>query len=139
MRHYLLDTNVLIDYLVNREPFGRDAIDLMEAGASEEARFYVASISFTNIEYVARRLTSATHARYLLSRLLPMVEILAVDAAIIQRALSSNFTDFEDGVQYFTALTGPAISAIITRNPKGFPRSTLPVLAVADTLLELGR
>lgn len=137
MRHYLLDTNVLIDYLINREPFGEDAVELMEAGSSGEARFYVASLSFTNIEYVTRRLTTAAHARLLLNRLAPMVEILAVDAAIIHQTLDSDFTDFEDGIQYFTALTESAIVAIITRDPKGFRRSSLPVLSVADALIEL--
>ena len=137
MRHYLPDTNVLIDYLINREPFGQDAVELMEAGSSGEARFYVASLSFTNIEYVTRRLTTATHARLLLNRLAPMVEILAVDAAIIHQTLDSDFTDFEDGIQYFTALTESAIVAIITRDPKGFRRSSLPVLSVADALIEL--
>ncbi|MBF9223583.1 type II toxin-antitoxin system VapC family toxin [Hymenobacter ruricola] len=137
MRHYLLDTNVLIDYLINREPFGRDAVELMEAGVSGEARFYVASLSFANIEYVTRRLTTAAHARLLLDRLMPMVEILSLNAAIIRQTLDSNFTDFEDGIQYFTALTEPAIAAIITRDPKGFRRSALPVLSVADALIEL--
>ncbi|GAB3571878.1 type II toxin-antitoxin system VapC family toxin [Hymenobacter daeguensis] len=137
MKHYLLDTNVLIDYLINREPFGRDAVELMEAGASGEARFYVASVSFTNIEYVTRRLTTAAHAWRLLDRLVPMVEILSVDAAIIRLTLDSDFTDFEDGIQYFTALTQPTITAVVTRDPKGFRRSTLPVLSVADALIEL--
>ncbi|HEX8329508.1 MAG TPA: PIN domain-containing protein [Hymenobacter sp.] len=137
MRHYLLDTNVLIDYLINREPFGSNAIELIEAGASGEARFYAASLSFTNIEYVTRRLTTAAHARQLLKRLVPMVDILAVNAAIIQQTLDSDFTDFEDGIQYFTALTEPAIHAIVTRDPKGFRVSTLPVISVAQALIEL--
>lgn len=137
MRRYLLDTNVLIDYLTNREPFGRDAIELMAAGAAGEAQFYAASVSFTNIEYVTRRLTSAAHARQLLDGLVLMVTILAVDDAIIRQTLDSDFTDFEDGVQYFTALTEPAIQAIVTRDPKGFRASELPVISVAQALAEL--
>lgn len=137
MKHYLLDTNVLIDYLINREPFGRDAVELMEAGVGGEARFYVANLSFANIEHVTRRLTTAAHARLLLDRLVPMVEILSVDAAIIRQTLNSDFTDFENGIQYFTALMQSTIAAIITRDPKGFRRSTLPILSVADALIEL--
>ena len=137
MRHYLLDTNVLIDYLTRREPFGEDATDLMQAGAASEARLYVASLSFANIEYIVRRQTSAVQARHLLLRLEQLVEILPVDATTIRQALAGSFTDFEDGIQYFVALAHPAINAIVTRDPKGFRGSALPVISVAQALAEL--
>ncbi|SFQ01749.1 type II toxin-antitoxin system VapC family toxin [Hymenobacter arizonensis] len=137
MKKYLLDTNVLIDYLARREPFGADAAELMQAGATGEARFYVASLSFANIEYIMRRQTSATQARQLLLRLEQLVEILPVDASVIRQALASNFGDFEDGIQHFVALAHPPITAIITRDPKGFRDSALPVFSVAQALTEL--
>lgn len=137
MRHYLLDTNVLIDYLARREPFGDDATELMQAGATSEARFYAASLSFANIEYIMRRQTSAAHVRQLLLQLVQLVEILPVDAATIRQALASDFTDFEDGIQHVVACAQPAIRAIITRDPKGFRGSVLPVLSIAQALTEL--
>ncbi|WP_310395074.1 PIN domain-containing protein [Hymenobacter sp.] len=137
MRQYLLDTNVLIDYLTRREPFGEDATELMQAGAMGEARLYAASLSFANIEYIVRRQTSAAQARQLLSRLARLVEILSVDATTIHRALASDFIDFEDGIQHIVACAQPGIHAIITRDPKGFRSSVLPVLSVAQALTEL--
>ena len=137
MRHYLLDTNVLIDYLTRREPFGEDATELMQAGASGEARLYAASLSFANIEYIVRRQTSTGQARQLLLRLERLVEILPVDAAAVRQALASDFTDFEDGIQNAVACAQPAIRAIVTRDPKGFRGSTLPVLSIAQALSEL--
>ena len=137
MRQYLLDTNVLIDYLTRRAPFGEDATELMQAGAMGEARLYAASLSFANIEYIVRRQTSAAQARQLLLRLEQLVEILPVDAAAIRQALAGSFTDFEDGIQYFVALAHPAINAIVTRDPKGFRASTLPVVSVMQALTEL--
>ncbi len=137
MRQYLLDTNVLIDYLTLRKPFGEDATELMRAGATGEARLYVVSLSFVNIEYIVRRQTSTAQARQLLVQLEQLVDILPVDAAVIRQTLASNFTDFEDGIQHFVALAHPAINAIVTRDPKGFRSSLLPVLSIAQALTEL--
>ena len=137
MKEYLLDTNVLIDYLARREPFGADATELMQAGAAGEARLYVASLSFANIEYIMRRQTSAGQARQLLRQLEQLVVILPVDGDSIRQALASSFTDFENGIQHFVALACPAIEAIITRAPKGFQPSALPVLSLAQALIEL--
>ena len=137
MKRYLLDTNILIDYLARREPFGDDATELMQAGAAGEVWLCVASLSFANIEYVMRRQTSTARARQLLVLLEQLVEILAVDAGVIRQALASSFTDFEDGIQHFAALAHPAIDAIITRDPKGFRAGTLPVLTVAQALTAL--
>ena len=137
MRQYLLDTNVLIDYLTRRVPFGEDATELLQVGVAGEARFHVASLSFANIEYIMRRQTSATQARQLLMRLEQLVEILPVDAAVIRQAIASSFTDFEDAIHHFVALAHPAINAIITRDPKGFRASVLPVISVAQALIEL--
>jgi predicted nucleic acid-binding protein len=137
MKHYLLDTNVLIDYLTRREPFGEDATELMQAGVAGETRLYAASLSFANIEYIVRRQTSSAQARQLLLRLVQLVEILPVDAATIRQALASDFSDFEDGIQYFVALAQPAMHAIVTRDPKGFRASTLPIISVVQALTEL--
>lgn len=137
MRHYLLDTNVLIDYLARREPFGDDATELMRAGPAGEAQFYAASLSFANIEYIMRRQTSATQVRQLLLRLMQLVEILPVDVTTIRQALASDFTDFEDSIQHAAACAQPTIGAIVTRDPKGFRSSVLPILSITQALTEL--
>ena len=137
MKHYLLDTNVLVDYLLYREPFGADATELMQAGVTGEARFYVASLAFSHLEYIMRKQPSAVPMRQQLLQLEQLVETLAVDAAIIRRALTSDFKNFEDGIQYFTAVSQPVITAIITRDPNGFRVGALPVLSPAQALNEL--
>jgi predicted nucleic acid-binding protein len=137
MKHYLLDTNILIDYLLYRHPFGADATELMQAGASGEAHFYVVSVSFPNIDYIIRRQPTAIPVRQLLAELAQLVEIVAVDAVVIRQALASEFTDFEDAIQYFAALGCPEINAIVTHDATGFRQSTLPVLTAAQALNEL--
>ena len=137
MRQYLLDTNVLIDYLTRREPFGEAALELMRAGAAGKARFYATSLSFVTIEYIIRRQTSTAQARQFLGQLAQLVEVLPVDSGTIRGALASGLPDFEDAVQYFAALAEPAVQAIVTRDPKGFSASTLPVISVTQALFEL--
>ena len=137
MKHYLLDTNVLVDYLLYREPFGADATELLQAGVTGEARFYVVSLAFSHLEYIMRKQPSVVPVRQQLLQLAQLVETLAVVAAIIRRALTSDFKDFEDGIQYFTAVSQPVIAAIITRDPKGFRAGALPVLSPAQALAEL--
>ena len=65
------------------------------------------------------------------------VEILPVDAETIRQALATDFTDFEDSIQHVVACTQSTIRAIITRDPKGFRSSALPVLSIAQALTEL--
>jgi hypothetical protein len=67
----------------------------------------------------------------------PLVEIVAVDATVIRQAIIARFPDFEDGVQYFAAQNTPLVSAIITRDPKRFSASSIPVMSPGQALIEL--
>lgn len=137
MRHYFLDTNVVIDYLTQRPPFWPDAAELMQAILDGQARLYVASLSFANIYYTLRRASTAAKARAVVDELAQLVEIIGVEARTIQQALASTFSDFEDGIQHFAALSVPAISAIVTRDRKDFQTSFLPVMSPAEALANL--
>ena len=138
MKHYFLDTHVVIDYLAEREPFWADAAELMQAGLDGQVRLYVASLSFANIYYTLRRATSAPQARGFVAKLAKLVEIVTVDASVIQQAINSAFTDFEDGIQYFAAAARPEIELIVTRDLRDFTASTLPVALPAQALRQLG-
>ena len=131
MRHYFLDTNVVIDYLTQRQPFWPDSADLMQTSLEGQTRLYVASLSFANIYYTLRRASTAAKAKAVVTELAQLVEVVGVDASIIQQALASSFSDFEDGIQHFAALSVPAITAIVTRDRKDFQTSFLPVMSPA--------
>lgn len=73
----------------------------------------------------------------LLTELAQQVQIVGVDAAIIRQALASGSADFEDAVQHFAATSIPAIEAIVTRDPKGFRVSLLPVITPVESLAQL--
>jgi predicted nucleic acid-binding protein len=137
MRHFFVDTNVLIDYLAGRRPFADDAADLFNQAIAGKVQLYMASISISNSYYIISRHYRNLNIRALLLDLLPWVIITDVSADVMQQALHSTFTDFEDALQYFSALTVPQIEVIVTRNGKDFGTAGLPVVepAMALTLL----
>lgn len=139
MKHYFLDTNVVIDYLAERPPFWTDAAELMQAGVDGETTLYVASLSFNIIYYVLRKQTNPQSARTLLANLEKLVTIVAVDAAAVRQAIVSPFTDFEDGLQYYAAAAMLAIEGIVTRNGQDFKNSASPVFTPAEALATLTR
>ncbi|WP_210521478.1 type II toxin-antitoxin system VapC family toxin [Hymenobacter terricola] len=101
MKHYFLDTNIVIDFLAHREPFWAGAAESMQASFDKQVRLRVASLSFANIYYIIRRTGTAEYARELLVRLERLVRIVAIDDVVIRQALASSFKDFEDGIQHY--------------------------------------
>jgi len=136
MRHYFLDTNVVIDFLTRRGAFAVPAAKLFEASVLGKATLYVASLSFSNINYVLRKENTLAERIDKLTKLARLVQIVSVDSHAVQAALASNFTDFEDALQYFAATAVPSIEAIVTRDPKGFRSSTLPVLTPTEAVAQ---
>ena len=97
MKHYFLDTNVVLDFLARREPFAEAALDVFRAGLERRATLYVASLSFSTVYYVMRRQASPQVALAMVANAERLVTIAGVDAAIVQQAIRSPFADFEDG------------------------------------------
>ncbi|RZK14870.1 MAG: PIN domain-containing protein [Hymenobacter sp.] len=139
MRHYFVDTNVLLDFVLLRDDFGTAAQQLFEAGATNQAVLYASGLSFSHIYYTMRKTNLAAERLAALSILAGLVEIIPVGRAVIEAALTLGFADFEDGLQYCAARTVPAIEALVTRDPKGFAAGTLPVLTPPAALARLSR
>src|SRR6185369_14380031 len=134
MKHLFVDTNVLLDLLIDRNPFPDITSTFFERASKSKGRLYVASASFNNIYHIIRRHSSRAKALELITYLSELVEILAIDNKIINRAIKSDFNDFEDAIQYYCALSNPEIEAIITRNEKDFKKSTLPIFNTQTAL-----
>ena len=137
MKHYFLDTNIVVDFLTRRGSFAIAAAELFEAALAGKATLYVASLSFSNIHYILRKENTLAERISKLSKLARLVRIVSVDAAIVQQALAVESADFEDSLQHFAAASVPVIEAIVTRDPKGFRSSSLPVLTPVEALNEL--
>jgi predicted nucleic acid-binding protein len=128
------DTNVLLDVLVARKPFYADSAAVWSLAEEGRIEGLVSAITFTNIFYVVRKQSDARNARWVLTKLRDAFAIVGCDARMISMALGSEIKDFEDAVQYYSAVHARA-DCLLSRNPGDFPRSgSCPVLSPAEFL-----
>jgi predicted nucleic acid-binding protein len=129
----LLDTNVLLDSLLQRAPWHVDSDAILRAAAAGQVTCAAASLSLANVFYVVRRLEGATKARAAVRTCLRAFDILAVDAQTVVAADALPGADFEDNIQ-ISAAVRTGLDAIVTRDPAGFAASPIPVLSPTDLL-----
>ena len=127
MKHYLVDTNVVIDMLLDREDADA-ACAVFDRAERGEYCLHICALSFTTMYYSLRKILSREDRINALTQLKDAVEIAMVNEDVIDMALNSGWKDFEDAVQNFSAVTDPDITAIITRNTKDFKESSLEVI-----------
>ena len=134
MKTIFLDTNVIIDFLADRKPYSDEAALLFHQSLTGKLTIHVSALSFNNIYYILRRQYSHNECIKMLQTLSEWTTILDASKKIIIKSLQSDFSDFEDALQYFTALSHSAIEFIVTRNTKDFKKSKLPVMTPAELL-----
>ena len=122
----LFDTNVLLDVLLDREPFSAPAAALLSKSETEELSGYACATTITTIFYLCRKVVGKAKAEQYIRTLLSILDIAPVNRRVIERALQANFRDFEDAVLNEAALVVSA-DAIVTRNKKDFSHSTLSI------------
>lgn len=128
MKKVFVDTNIVIDLLAKREPFFSEAAALFSLADKGKIKLSVSSLTIANTSYTLLRQVSASKAKAILRSLKLMIDILPLDDKIVELALNDeSFSDFEDGLQYFTALENGQ-DLIITRNLKDFKNSKLPTM-----------
>lgn len=130
-----LDTNIIIDLLINRQPFSKSAITIFSAAEKNKIALYTSSHAIATTHYVLKKYNEEKRLRVIISYLLDYVKPIAVSESILRQALRSEINDFEDAIQMITATSNNQISMIITRNTKDFKKSTLPVFT-ADQVVE---
>lgn len=122
-----LDTDVILDLLLGREPFFAAAAALFVALQDGRIEGCVSPLIFSNLSYILRQQLSAPAAMLALRKLRLLVRVLAIDEQVVDLALASSWKDFEDGLQYYTALTHD-LGAIVTRNQRDYRQAKLPIL-----------
>lgn len=134
MKRVLIDTNIVIDLLSKRKDFYDDAASLFSQADKKELILKISALTFANTNYILTKLKSAKEARDILRKFKVLVELLSLDDKITELALSDeSFPDFEDGLQYYSAIENE-VDIIITRNKKDFKNSKLPVLTAKEYL-----
>lgn len=124
----LVDTNVVIDLMLDREPFSESAAVLFSLVEAGHLRGMLAATTITTIHYLASKAIGHQRAKAEINKLLSLFRIAAINRAVLVQALESDWPDFEDAVLYEAALQADA-QAIVTRDPKGFKGARIAVLA----------
>jgi len=129
-----IDTNIIIDLLAKRESFYREALQLFSLADSNKIHVTISALSLVNTHYILNDVMKLKDARSILGKFKVIVQSYALNDKVIELALSDpDFKDFEDGIQYYTALESIA-SLIITRNLKDFRHSAIPVMSPKEFL-----
>jgi predicted nucleic acid-binding protein len=135
--HILVDTNIVLDALANRQPFDVPAKELLvkiEAGMVQGS---LAATTLTTIFYLMRKQEGTAKAKHLITDLLGTFQVGSVDGMVLQKALTKPMSDFEDAVLDSVAESN-GIPIIITRNSKNFVGSSRRILDADEFLRELG-
>ncbi len=122
------DTNIILDWLGRREPYFQYAEALFLKAEQNEIELLISTMSYISTEYILRKQLGREKAKQALMGIRTISTVCTSSGKEIDLALVSDIRDFEDAFQYFTALNNSA-SVIITRNPKDFIDSDLPVMS----------
>jgi predicted nucleic acid-binding protein len=129
----LVDLNVIIDVMQNRQPFYEDSAGVLDAVARQEVMGWLAAHSVTTLFYVISRIRNRETAVQAVTSMLESFTVAKVDDTVIREALSLGWKDFEDAVQMASAGAGD-IDYLITRNIKDFQSGPVPVIQPAAFL-----
>jgi len=137
MKHIFMDTNIVIDFLANRQPFAMDAAQIFDLAVNGKVKIFIAAVSYNNIYYILRQSMTGNATLKLLEELAAITEIADVTDSVIRQSLKTDFKDYEDAIQYHTALSIPHLDFIVTRNTKDFKKSKLAILNPTEALASL--
>ncbi len=136
MKKLFIDTNIIIDLLARREPYYKESAALFSLADRKKIEISISSLSLANTSDVLLRQLNTKKVKEILRKLRLVINVLSLDNKIIGLALNDEtLKDFEDGLQYFTAIENEQ-DIIITRNLKDYKMSQIPVMT-ARQFLEL--
>jgi predicted nucleic acid-binding protein len=119
MKKVLVDTNVILDVLLNRKPHADASVAVLAAIETRSVEGVLAAHAVTTIHYLIRRELGNTRAKRMIAVMLRVFGVASIDGSVIQLALDLPLSDFEDAVTAAAAQVA-ACDCIITRDLKGF-------------------
>jgi len=128
MDNILIDTDVLMDFFFDREPFAQFSTEILNRCEEKRLNGFTTPVIICNVYYLLRK--TAKHQLIIekIKQLLSIIEIIEMDRDVVLDALNSEFKDFEDALQNFSAVQIGKINIILTRNIKDFKKSDLAIL-----------
>lgn len=131
-----IDSDILLDLFLSRYPFNVYTQKVLQLAESGDLTVSTSSIIVNNMYYFIKKYKDKDTAKDALKHLMKFCSVLPVDETIVNAALESNFGDFEDALQYHTALKFNC-EKLLTRNLKHYKHSTIPVLTAEQFLRTL--
>ena len=128
-----LDTNVVLDLLGERVPFYTSAAKIATLADKEKIQLVTSALTFATVNYILSKYEGQQKAKEKLRKFKVLTTICSLDETIIEKGLNSNFNDYEDALQYFSALKSEC-DMLITRNGKDFKLSEIPVFTPDEFL-----
>lgn len=134
MNHVLIDTDVLLDFFFDREPFSENAAQILSLCESRQIKGYITPVICSNLYCLLRQ--KAKHQKVIekLRQLMTIVDVLLMDRDVVIQALGSGFNDFEDALQNYSAIISGFIDVILARNSKDFSKSEIGVMTPENYL-----
>jgi predicted nucleic acid-binding protein len=131
MKKLFLDTNIILDLLSNRMPFYTEAAELFSLADKKEIKLSISSLCLADTHYILSKQNPDLEVRKILRKFKVLVNVLPLDNKIADLALNSEFRDFEDAIQYYTAIENDQ-DIIITRNQHDFRDSKIPIMTAGE-------
>ena len=128
MKKLFLDSDVLLDLLLDRKPFSENISSLIEYCILNNIEMFSSPICIANINYIIEKFENKTNANLKTNKLLEIIKVENVGQSEITMAKLSNFKDFEDAIQNYACESDGSIDLILTRNTKDYKKSEISVM-----------
>ena len=132
MNKIFLDTNVILDYLLARSPFDQEAKRFFVAAELGDIELYASALTFCNMSYIVRKIKTPAEFQLILADLLQLIAVTPIDGFVLQQAIAANYKDFEDAVQYQSALNTFGLTHLVTRDKADFTETSLPIFSPSE-------
>ena len=128
MDKVLIDTDVILDFFFDRKPFAKYSTEILNLCEENKLYGFITPVIISNVYYLLRKTAKHDIIVEKIKQLLSIIEIIKMDKNAVINALNSEFKDFEDALQNFSAIENGEIKVILTRNIKDFKKSELAIL-----------
>lgn len=136
MHKVFLDTNIVIDFLGERAPFYDAAAKLLSLADQKKIELFTSPTTIATTYYILSQYENSKAVVEKIKKFRVLCSISLVDNAVVDKAILSTFNDFEDAIQYYSALASQC-DMMISRNEKDFKTAQIPVLNAMDFLKSL--
>lgn len=136
MKTVFIDTNIIIDLIAQREPHYESIAKIASLAENKKIKMFASSLSFVNTFCILSKYIDKKKLYTILKKFRIICDVATVNTTVIDKGLASDFSDFEDAVQYQSALTSKC-DILITRNKKDFKKTEIPVMTATEFLISI--